>query len=1104
MSPASARVAVIGDSGSANLADLVVADLANEPSINLLERQDMMKVGDELHLQQLAGDNAASLGRMLNADGLLFIRKQPAGFQVRLTAVGLAYAVFDDTLAAQADPDLPHLAKEIARRIVDFAPKLQLKPDAAVPISVLNIRADVVSEDAVSLEKKLSLLLESKLAAQPNYVVLERRHAGAILFEKSLAPLNEPAPLEGAYVVDGSFNQSMQGGNDLTVHLRLRSPTSQENPLEIQGSSNDLGPLTDRMVAAIQKAIGKPVTSTAWQPAKEAREYLLEGIWAWQHGAIDEALEALDSASLLGETAPDLEAARIHVLCAKAVGTTSITNGFPDTPNDPHPEARIEAILRAFDEEQSFELNGARQPLQILSNQDLGGMMTFYRDTVGKAAASLLVMLDRTQNAQADALRTKLDAYVDFDPLHGQVPKDVTTTILDLDDMARSPDEEMAYVHKMIDSRNAFWWMSWHGQTNPDNFCARFVSDVNQRHAMYLQFLQQLETDDTARPTAFIDRAIWSDQLKLNPDNAVQQCVDELWNERQQLLADGRLSLFLSEVFGFEDPQTAPSANSRLLDLMHFLLQNSPRIDGHMPQAWQPEHFPAAEASKFWNDFQALAAKSPGPGSEYFITDMRTRYVNRWGLPQTNAASAAVAMANAMRLLPPPPPNTLPKTAPQVIDALVVSHFWYPKDASDAGPYELGHVPLVPDAKGAWVSVLEGGDDQPLKAALYHVDIDPAQADPFTTAPTLEPPVDADAMVIAPDALYVLGSPIYQWDQSQVARYDLTSLQWSQHDVPYSQGLFLAADHLYLTLSGYGLANRQSGIVLYDAKTGNTTLLASSRRRPPQNQFDNRDSYGAPNIFTGPGNRPCAEIGIGETYFINESPGNWQRMIDSGGAFYAEGDGTRTLIYGQRDVEDRTPGDVVFMVDPAKNQPELLLGAPAPSPGTTRQAASTAPPPAPWPTPPVWPASAASSRSFSEYGFRGDDIYARFSDNRLLKNGLFWYRRGQAEPLYIPLEFRPGDDAAAVFKKIQDAQPAEKLQFMENPLMGGLMKMGQTGIFFIDHDYGFYFLPYADIDAYLKANPAGAPSAMPPPPAPPRPVGFPMPYFVPHNVPHNN
>ncbi|MCE0497333.1 MAG: hypothetical protein LV481_05230 [Methylacidiphilales bacterium] len=1053
------HVAVITDTGSGDLASVIVADLTSNPNLVLIERSEMTKIGDELKLQQLAGDNAVDLGKLLNADGLLYVKKQQTGFQVRLTAVGLGYVVFDDLLTADANTDLPHLAQLIAQRITDYAPKLKLKPDAAVPISALNIRADVSSGDTTSQEQKLSLLLESKLSAQSNYVVLERRHASSILFEKSLSEANPAPVLEGAYVVDGSFDQSVTPGpNDLSVHLRLRSPSNQENPLEIHGSTSDLRALADQMVAAIQKAIGKPVSTAIWQPEKEARQYLLEGIWAWQHGDIDAALQALDSADMLGEKAPDLEAARIHVLCCKAVGAGDSNNVFPATPDDPHPEARVEAIRRAFDEEQRFAAGGAKQSLQILTSRDMSGMLTRYRYAVSQAAASLLVMLDRTHSSDADDIRSLLRNYIHFDPLHGPLPEvseDFHIAIENADDLAVSPDEEKACYQLAIISPTLGPWLAVKNQLRPDTFCPRFIPDPNERETAFNQFFQDLEKDETARPTALFMLARWNKAKTLDQNSDFQNFVDYIHDEREKLMAKDRLSLFLGLALDMEKEGNVPVANPKLLDTLHFLLQHSNGIDGNLGLAWQPELFPADEAPKFWSELQTLAAMpSTAENSQLFLDHMRTRYVNRWGLPQ-DATSA---------------------------QALVVNRFWYPKDAA-GGKFSLNpHHPLIPDATGAWVSVDTGGSDEPLKEMLYHVGIDSTQTDPFTAAPAIESPLYVGGMVATADALYVMGSPPYQWGvKCLVARYDLHTQQWDQHDVPPSSDISMAAGQLYLTLLGRGIQDLESGIARYDEQTGATTLLASSRRSPPQNQFDNRPYYTVRGIFTGPGNKPCTSIGFGETYVMSETPGDWARMIDSGATDFLSSDGTRTIIYGTRDYRNKSLGDVVFMINPSKDQPELLLGAPAQSLGTEMQG-KPGPMPAPWPRPPVWPVPSEGAINSFEYGFRNDDLFARVSDKATLKNEIVWFQRGRPEPVHIPLSFELNDDAAGVYKKIEDAEPAETKQFFENPRAGGKMFWGPSGIFFAVSKLGFYYLPYSDIDAYLKAHFNTSIGNAPPPP----------------------
>ena len=49
------RVAVIGTPETADLAALIVTELSSNPTITLVERDDLEKVGDESKLQRLAG-----------------------------------------------------------------------------------------------------------------------------------------------------------------------------------------------------------------------------------------------------------------------------------------------------------------------------------------------------------------------------------------------------------------------------------------------------------------------------------------------------------------------------------------------------------------------------------------------------------------------------------------------------------------------------------------------------------------------------------------------------------------------------------------------------------------------------------------------------------------------------------------------------------------------------------------------------------------------------------------------------------------------------------------------------------------------------------------
>ncbi|MEI9997795.1 MAG: CsgG/HfaB family protein [Verrucomicrobiota bacterium] len=304
------RVAVVSDEASRDIAAVLTTELSSRSSITLVERDQLAQIGDEAKVQQMAGSDATALGKLLGADGLIFLDQRADGPHVRFTAVNLGYALFDDPLPAAGSPQQE--AKALAHLIENDAPKLELTPSKALPISVLNLRADFGTPESLRLERDLTLLLESKLAAVPEFVVLERRHAWSLNFEHSLSPDANPV-LRGACLVDGNFDLN---GDTCTMSLRVRKPGDETaQPITLEGKAGDKEALADNLVAAIKKALGRDVAEAPGAGAAEAGEYLAEALWAWRVHVPDAALEAADSAELLGAPPEDVLPLRIQILC---------------------------------------------------------------------------------------------------------------------------------------------------------------------------------------------------------------------------------------------------------------------------------------------------------------------------------------------------------------------------------------------------------------------------------------------------------------------------------------------------------------------------------------------------------------------------------------------------------------------------------------------------------------------------------------------------------------------------------------------------------------------------------------------------------------------
>src|ERR1700677_1922497 len=82
--PAGPRMAIVSDAASRDLAALVTTELSSGTTVTLLERDALAKIGDEAKVQQMAGTDATALGKLLGADGLLFLDQRADGPHARL------------------------------------------------------------------------------------------------------------------------------------------------------------------------------------------------------------------------------------------------------------------------------------------------------------------------------------------------------------------------------------------------------------------------------------------------------------------------------------------------------------------------------------------------------------------------------------------------------------------------------------------------------------------------------------------------------------------------------------------------------------------------------------------------------------------------------------------------------------------------------------------------------------------------------------------------------------------------------------------------------------------------------------------------------------
>ena len=1017
------RIAVISTGETADFAALITAQFSQIPNLALVERDELSKIGDERALAEMAVADPQNLGRLLRADGLLFIRREDQGVAVRLTAVRLGLVLFDVACAPQADP--AQLAELLGSQVEPFVPKLALPPDKAIPLSLLNLHADLGSASGLRIEQALTLLLERRLVATPELVVLERRHAGSLAWEQSLAA-DLPQPQTGAWWIDGSLDIP-SGADAMTVRLRLRSPKGGE-ALEttVAGSTEKLPELAEALATAISQSVhaGAPVPDDPAASAKEGREFLQEAIWAWHHDKPDQALAAAESAGLLGETASDLPALRISI----AVQELKKAGEAGGTADD------IDLLKQAMIDWQSYSDTKGESQLQFLDSRMKGeGRTGALKESLKGAGTQMLGVLMKQKNPRQDEVRQALRTFVGFAPLEGKIPNDWTIANK-AEDWSESSEEEEAYYRILCNPKlepHAYWSRGVFvvQAIRPETFCGRFLATPAERSAAYFKMLDDLAADPVTRPVGLFLRAMEKVPSAGNDD--YQAMLASIWEDRQAWQDSGELWTWIKLAFS-DKGKFPPPADPKLIALLHFYLQHETKWGDGPQKVWHPEFFPKEEAPSLWADLESCKARclpNGGGGLANYFTELESAYVAIFGNPD------AAPLAPVLR----------------------INRFWHPDSGESVAV--LHSITDAPD--GLWVFRIMGE-----KAILEHIQIGDMTTDRASSFPLSNSA--SFGFLATPTDVYVVdlhrkpdGSMMTSLD-----RYNLAAGSWEKRDVEGITNLYEIGDKLYFSFTS-GL--NEAALGRYDWATDQKIVLASNHRVPAQNPFESHATFRVQGLFPGPGGKPCALIDS-IPYFIQEEPGPWRKVFNLK-AWYGDDSvktfGGRTLLTGSLYSDNST----AVLIDAAKDEPEEWIGVPqAVSPDAKDSSGPALPPdqaPA-WSQHPLWPGDYRGGYNFVAHG----DTLLAFVNKR--ENGtrysLLAFTKGKEAPVAIPLHFEVDDAARALLPALCQAWSGE----VSDPDTG---KLGMTmiptvqGLCFKPIAGGFWFLSYADLDAYLKVSP---------------------------------
>ena len=310
------KLAVISETAeTSTMADLLTAEFSRIDSVQLLERSEIQKVYHEQVLSA-SGSDYLKLGRIMGADGVVLLGSWQSGDSVhvslRLVAVKPGVVLLDDRFE-QLPQDPQPWAPETVKRLVPILPKLVLLTKDAIPVSVVNLRSALQSDESREVEDQLTALAIQRLSREKQIFVLERQHMQSLESERDLNVLDESEFWEGGYLLDGTVDNNGYSKDTITISAKLTPPKGgQPLPIEVSGSRSNLVEVINKLSDKILENLKPGQNAKPWNATEEAAQFYAEAQWALEWGVYPKARESADSAWALGKKDIDTAIARIQ------------------------------------------------------------------------------------------------------------------------------------------------------------------------------------------------------------------------------------------------------------------------------------------------------------------------------------------------------------------------------------------------------------------------------------------------------------------------------------------------------------------------------------------------------------------------------------------------------------------------------------------------------------------------------------------------------------------------------------------------------------------------------------------------------------------------
>lgn len=161
-------------------ADLLTAKLSDSGLVQLVEREQMAVIMQELQLASIQKSDSIAIGRMARASALMFIDIADDAVRIRISETQRGELLFQQVFL---NSDLPAVCDIVVRHFPALAAKL-VSVDQRVYIAVRPVQMPGASQEDTELLKKFRFLLEARLFSTDNIILVERENLVDITDER--------------------------------------------------------------------------------------------------------------------------------------------------------------------------------------------------------------------------------------------------------------------------------------------------------------------------------------------------------------------------------------------------------------------------------------------------------------------------------------------------------------------------------------------------------------------------------------------------------------------------------------------------------------------------------------------------------------------------------------------------------------------------------------------------------------------------------------------------------------------------------------------------------------------------------------------------------